>query len=91
MSVLLHTPVLPKNTVTKPKTYDREPRTSSILLISAAISIAVVMLVFGGMSIAQGGWQEYSICRDKIVGYEQMGLYKRTEDFTAALSYCDLK
>lgn len=91
MRVLLHTPVLPKNTVTKPKTNDREPKTSSILLISAAISIAVVILVFAGMSIAEGGWQEYSICRDKIIGYEQMGLYKSTEDFTAALSFCDLK
>jgi hypothetical protein len=91
MSILLHTPVPPKNTVTNPKTIDRVPSTSSILLISAALSVAVVILVFISMSIAEAWWQEYSICRDKIVEYEQMGLYKSTKDFTAALSYCDLK
>jgi len=91
MSVLLHRPVIPKNTVTNPKISNRESNTSSILLISAALFIAVIILVFTGMSIAEAGWQEYSICRDKIVGYEQMGLYRTTEDFTAALSYCDLK
>jgi hypothetical protein len=35
--------------------------------------------------------EQYSMCRDKIIGYEQMGLYKSPDDFRLALSYCDLK
>jgi len=90
MSVSLHGTLVPKIT-TRSKTSDCEPNALSILLISLALSIAVIILLFTGMSIAEAGWQEYSICRDKIVGYEQMGLYRSTEDFATALSYCNLK
>ena len=88
MSVLLRLPVLSRNTDTKLKTSERGPRTLSILLLSATISIAIIILLFTGMSIAGEWYPDYSVCRDKIIGYEQTGLYKSTGDFIAALSYC---
>jgi hypothetical protein len=31
---------------------------------------------------------QYNTCRDKIVGYEQSGIYTNSEQFKLALSYC---
>lgn len=89
MSLLLERPVLRTKEVAKPK--HGEPKTSSILLISVAISIAIVLLVFAWISLTQAWMEQSSICRDKIIGYGQSGLYKSHEDFRLALSYCDLK
>jgi hypothetical protein len=89
MSIILHIPVLRTKKVTKPK--HGEPNTSSILLISAAISIAIVLLTFVVIPYTETWFEQYSMCRDKIIGFEQMGLYKSPEDFRLALSYCDLK
>jgi hypothetical protein len=89
MSIILDTPILRMKKVIKSK--HGEPKTSSILLLSVAISIAIVLLTFAGISHTEGWFEQYSNCRDKIVGFQQMGLYKSPEDFRLALSYCDLK
>jgi hypothetical protein len=44
MSIILDTPILRTKKVSKPK--HGEPKTSNILLISVAISIAIVLLPF---------------------------------------------
>jgi len=31
---------------------------------------------------------QYNTCRDKIVGYDQNGIYTSPEQFKLALSYC---
>lgn len=87
---LLVTPVLKEPKVTKPK--DANPKTSCILLVSAAISIVVVLLTFAAALPHTEAWfEQYSECRDKIIGFQQMGLYKSPGDFKLTLSYCDLK
>ena len=88
MSIILETPILWTKKVTKLK--QREPKTSIILLISLAISIAIILLPFE-ISNTEAWLEQYSMCRDKIIGYEQMGLYKSSDDFRLVLSYCDLK
>jgi hypothetical protein len=88
MSMTLETPMLLTKKVTEPK--HGEPKTSIILLISVAISIAIVLLPFA-ISNTEAWLEQYSMCRDKVIGYEQMGLYKSPDDFRLALSYCDLK
>jgi hypothetical protein len=88
MSIILDTPILWTKKITKPK--QGEPKTSIILLISLAISIAIVLLPFE-ISNTEAWLEQYSMCRDKIIGFEQMGLYKSPDDFRLALSYCDLK
>jgi len=35
--------------------------------------------------------KQYSTCRDKIVGYEQHGMYPTPEEFRLALSFCESK
>ena len=87
MSIILDTPILWTKKL-KPKL--GEPKTSIILLISVAISIAIVLLPFE-ISNTEAWLEQYSMCRDKIIGFEQMGLYKSPDDFRLALSYCDLK
>ncbi|HXV88097.1 MAG TPA: hypothetical protein VD710_03275 [Nitrososphaeraceae archaeon] len=88
MSVLLKVPTAKTNLITKSK-YG-ESKTSSILLISAAISIALILVVFVGMTYTDGmtGGEKYSTCRDKIIGFEQHGMYGSPEQFKLALSYC---
>ncbi len=86
MSILLHAPrPLGKlETKTKPA----EPKTSSILLISVAIILSVVLLMYVGTLFTEGSMKSYSECRGKIMGYEQRGLYTSPEQFKLALSYC---
>jgi hypothetical protein len=65
---LLVTPVLRESKVTKLK--DGNPKTSSILLISAAISIVVILLTFAAALPHTEAWfEQYSECRDKIIGF----------------------
>lgn len=88
MSILLHAPrPLGKLEKTKPA----EPKTSSILLISVAIILSVVLLMYVGILFTEGSIKSYSACREKIIGYEQRGLYTGSEQFNLALSYCGLK
>ncbi len=87
MSIILGTPLLRTKEITKSK--HGEPKTSSILLISAAIIMATILLMYAGISYTEEMMKQYSMCRDKIVGYEQHGMYPSPEEFRLALSFCD--
>ena len=41
--------------------------------------------------MTEGMMKQYSTCKDKIVGYEQRGIYTSQEEFRLALSFCDSK
>ena len=86
LSILLEVPKAKTNLITKSK--HGESKTSSILLISAAISIALILVVFVGLTYTDGMTGEISTCRDKIIGFEQHGMYGSPEQFKLALSYC---
>jgi hypothetical protein len=85
MSLLLHVPAPVEKLVVKSK--HGEPTTSSILLISVALFLAFVLLTSIGL-IFPNTMNQYNTCRDKIVGYEQSGMYASAEQFKLALSYC---
>lgn len=87
MSILLHGS-RPVETLAF-KTKHAEPKTSSILLISVAIIFSVVLLMYVGILFTDSSMKVYSTCREKIVGYEQRGLYTGAEQFKLALSYCE--
>jgi hypothetical protein len=89
MSIILDTPLLSTKKIAKAR--HGEPKTSSVLLISAAIIMAVVLLMYAGLSYTEGIMKQYSACRDKIIGYEQSGIYTSPEEFRLALSFCDSK
>jgi hypothetical protein len=89
MSILLKAPIKKTGLITKSKHVG--PKTSSILLVSAAILIAVVLLMYAGIAFTEGSMKGYSECRDKIVGFEQNGIYGSPDQFKLALSYCDSK
>ena len=90
LSILLEVPTAKTNLITKSK--HGESNTSSILLISTAISIALILLVFVGLTYTDGMiGEEYSACRDKIIGFGQHGMYSSPEQFKLALSYCSDK
>ncbi|MGC1263287.1 MAG: hypothetical protein WA932_04930 [Nitrososphaeraceae archaeon] len=71
------------------KTKHAEPKTSSIFLISVAIFMSVVLLMYVGLLFTESSMKAYSTCRDKIVGYERGGIYASPEQFREALSYCE--
>jgi hypothetical protein len=87
LSIILDSLLLRTKEITKSK--HGEPKTSSLLLISAGIMMAIILLMYGGMSYTEGTMKQYSMCRDKIVGYEQHGMYPSSEEFKLALSFCD--
>ena len=87
MSVILDTLFLKTKETTKSK--HGEPKTSSILLISAAITMAIILMMYAGLSFTEGMMKQYSACRDKIVGYEQRGIFTSPDEFRLALSFCD--
>ena len=89
MSILLETPVKRTGLITK--SIHGEPKTSLILLISAAVVIAAILLMYVGILYTEGTMKGYSDCRDKIIGFEHNGLYSSPEQFKLALSYCDGK
>jgi hypothetical protein len=89
MNVILDIPLLRTKVITKSK--HKEPKTSSILLISVALTMAIVLLMYAGLSYTDGMMKQYSACRDKIIGYEQSGIYKSPEEFRLALTSCDSK
>ena len=45
--------------------------------------------MYVGILFTDSSMKAYSTCREKIVGYEERGLYTGTEQFKLALSYCD--
>ena len=75
------------NEITKSK--HGEPKTSAILLISVAITMAIILLMSAGLTYTEGMMKQYSTCRDKMIGYEQRGIYTSPEEFRLALSFCD--
>ena len=85
MSILLHVPAPVNKLVAKSKHV--EPTTSSILLISAALFIAFIFVVNIGV-LLPNTMNQFNTCRDKIVGYEQSGIYTNSEQFKLAMSYC---
>jgi hypothetical protein len=87
LSIILDSLLLRTKEITKSK--HGEPKTSSILLISVAIMMAIILLMYGGISYTEGTMKQYSMCRDKIVGYGQNGIYPSAEEFKLALSFCD--
>jgi hypothetical protein len=87
LSIILDTPVLRRKEITKSK-YG-EPKTSAILLISVAIMMAISLLMYAGISFTEGTMKQYSACRDKIIGFEQRGMYASPGEFRLALSFCD--
>jgi hypothetical protein len=87
MSVIVDTLFIRTKEITKAKL--REPKTSSILLISVAIIMSIMLLMIAGISYTEAAMKEYSACRDKIVGYEQHGIYTSPDEYRLALSFCD--
>jgi hypothetical protein len=87
LSVILDTLLLRTKEITKSK--HGEPKTSSILLISVAITMAIILLMYAGILYTEGTMKQYSTCRDKIVGFEQRGMYPSPREFRFALSFCD--
>jgi hypothetical protein len=89
LSVILDTLFLKTKETTKLK--HGEPKTSSILLLSAAITMAIILLLYAGIYYTEGMMKQNSTCKDKIVGYEQDGMYPSPAEFRLALSLCDSK
>jgi hypothetical protein len=87
MNIILDTSFLRPHEITKSK--NGEPKTSSILLISVAITMAIILMMYAGLSFTEGMMKQYSECRDKIVGYEQHGIYTSPDEYRLALSFCD--
>jgi hypothetical protein len=87
LSVILDTLLLRTKETTKSK--HGEPKTSSILLISVATTMAIILMMYAGLSFTEGMMEQYSACRDKIVGYEQQGIYTSPDEYRLALSFCD--
>jgi len=88
LSIILDTP-LRAIEITKSK--HGEPKTSSILLISVAITMTIILLMYAGIAYTEASMKQYSACRDRIIGYEHRGTYTSAEEFKSALSLCDSK
>jgi len=89
MSNILDKAILRPNEITKSK--HKEPKTSSILLITLAITMAIILLMYAGMWYSESIMKQYSACRDKIIAFEQRGFYDSPDQFRLALSFCDTK
>ena len=89
MSNILDNPILRPHEITESKL--KEPNSSSILLISLAVSTAIISLLYAGIWYSESIVKQYSACRDKIIGSEQRGFYESPEQFRLALSFCDTK
>jgi hypothetical protein len=87
LSVILDTLLLKTKETTKSK--HGEPKTSYILLISVAITMAIILLMYGGIYYTEGMMKQNFTCKDKIVEYEQHAMYPSPEEFRLALSLCD--
>ena len=74
MSNILDNPILRPHEITKSK--HNEVKTSSILLISLAITMTIILLMYAGMWYSESIMKQYSACRDKIIGFEQRGFYE---------------
>ena len=86
MSILLHTS---EKSVEEPK--HREPTTPSIVLVSIALFVGIIILMYSGLMYTETTMKQYSECRDKIAGFEQSGMYANPDQFKLALSYCNVR
>jgi hypothetical protein len=86
LSVILDTLLLRTKEITKSK--HGEQKTSSILLISVAIFLTIILVTHMGVVFTENTMKQDSTCRNKIVGFEQRGMYTSPEQFKLALSYC---
>jgi hypothetical protein len=84
MSFLLHAP---KKIVVKPK--HGEPTTVSILLISVAVFLAIILVTHMSYMWMESSLNLSSGCKDKIIGFSQRGMYTSPEQFKLVLSYCE--
>ncbi|HEX7180117.1 MAG TPA: hypothetical protein VF220_10360 [Nitrososphaeraceae archaeon] len=89
MSNILDNTILRPHEITKSK--HKEPKTSSILIISLAITMAIILLMYAGIWNSESIVKQYFACRDKIIGFEQRGFYESPEQFRLSLSFCDTK
>jgi hypothetical protein len=89
MSNILDNPILRPHEITKSK--HEEAKTSSILLISLAITMAIILLMYAGMWYSESIMKQYSACRDKIIAFEQREFYDSPAQFRLALSFCNTK
>ena len=89
MSNILDNAILRPNEITKSK--HKEPKTSSILLITLAITMAIFLLMYAGIWYSESIMKQYSACRDKIIAFEQRGFYDSPDQFRLALSFCETK
>jgi hypothetical protein len=89
LSVILDTLLLRTKETRKSK--HGEPKTLSILLISSAVTMAIILLMYAGIYYTEGTMKQDSTCRDRIVGFEQRGVYPSSEEFRLALSFCESK
>ena len=89
MSNILDNAILRPNEITKSK--HKEPKTSSILLITLAITMPIILLMYADMWYSESIMKQYSACRDKIIAFEQRGFYDSPDQFRLALSFCDTK
>jgi hypothetical protein len=89
MSIILDSLLSKSHQITKSKVVG--PSTSSILLISVAIALGIMLLMYAGIMYTESTMKQYSACRDKIIGYEQSGIYTSPDQFKLALSYCESK
>jgi hypothetical protein len=69
------------------KSKNVEPTTASIILISVAIFLAIILVTHMGAMFTET-MKKDTTCRDKIVGFEQRGMYPSSEMFKLAMSYC---
>ena len=51
--------------------------------------MAVILMMYAGLSFTEGMMKQYSACRDKIVGYEKRGIFTSQDKYRLALSFCD--
>lgn len=68
-----------------------EPAATSIIMVSAAIFVGIIILMYAGLMYTETMMKWYSDCRDRLVGFEQSGIYSSPEQFKTALSYCDVR
>jgi len=64
--------------------------TTSIILVSVAIFLIFILLTYIGLKFTENTIKQYNTCREKIVGFEQRGMYSSPDQFKLALSYCDV-
>lgn len=89
MSLLFYAP---EKLITKSEHRERrEPTTTSIILVSVAIFIGIIILMYAGLMYTETTLKQYSDCRNKIVGFEQSGMYVNSDQFKLALSYCNAR